>query len=208
MGESSGTTMIDATKNHNDGTYAGSVALGQPGALAGDRGTAVAFDGRTAGATVASSPSLKVNWITIELWVKKITESGAGFYVAKNVAGGGGVGSSWFQLLNNGSSGRLEFRVTGDVDPVLVSSTALAVNTWYYVVATYDGTAAKLYLNGKLDGSLAAVVAPTQTDDPLYIGRRVDGFFNNAVLQEVAIYPTALAADRIAAHWRAATANR
>ena len=208
MGESTGTTMTDASRNGNNGTYAGTVTLGQPGALAGDRGTAAAFDGRTAGATVASSRSLQVNWITIELWIKKTTETGYGIYVAKNVAGGGGVGTSWFQVLNNSFSGRLEFRVTGDYDPVLVSSTALVVNTWYYVVATYDGTVARLYINGKLDGTLSVVAAPAQTDDPLYIGRRADGFFNNAVLQEVAIYPTALSADRIAAHWRAATATR
>lgn len=207
MGESSGTTMTDESKNGNHGTYVGSVALGQPGALAGDKGTAVAFDGRTAAATVPSSRSLQVNSITIELWVKKTTESGYGVYVAKNVAGGGGAGSSWFQLLNNSFSGQLVFRVTGDIDPVLVSSTALSLNTWYYVVATYDGTAAKLYINGKLDGSLPAVAAPAQTDAPLYIGRRADGFFTNAVLQEVAIYPTALSADRIAAHWQAATAK-
>lgn len=36
---------------------------------------------------------------------------------------------------------------------------------------------------------------------------RVDGFFNNALLAEVAIYPTALAADGIAAHWLAASAK-
>lgn len=208
MGESSGTTMTDASKNGNNGTYAGTVTLGQPGALAGDKGTAVAFDGRTASATVASSRTLQVNRITIELWINRTIETGYGVYVAKNFAGGGGAGSSWFQLLNDSFSGRLAFRVTGDYDPVLVSSTVLVLNTWYYVVATYDGAVANLYINGKLDATLPAVVAPTQTDDPLYIGRRADGFFSHAVLQEVAIYPTALSADRIAAHWHAATANR
>src|SRR6202171_1704290 len=58
MGETSGTTMTDASKNANTGTYAGAFSVGQPGALAGDKGTAVAFDGLTAGATVASSKSL------------------------------------------------------------------------------------------------------------------------------------------------------
>jgi hypothetical protein len=208
MGEATGTAMADASKNGNNGTYVGTVTLGQPGALAGDKSTAAAFDGRTAGATVASSRSLQVNWITIEIWIKKTTEVGYGMYVAKNVTGGGGVGSSWFQLLNNSSNGRLEFRVTGDPDPVLVSSTVLALNTWYYVVATYDGTTAKLYINGKLDGTLSAVATPAQTDDPLYIGHRADGFFNSVVLEEVAIYPSALSADRIAAHWAAATSNQ
>jgi len=207
LGESSGTTMTDASKNANNGTYAGGVNLAQPGALAADTGTAVAFDGRTGGATVASSRSLQVNRITIELWLKKTTDSGYGVYVAKNFVGNGGVGTGWFQLLNNDRYARLEFRVTGDTDPVVISSTNLALNTWYYVVATYDGSVAKLYFNGKLDSTLKVVAAPAQNDDPLYIGRRPDGFFNNVVLQEVAIYSVALSPERIAAHWQAASAT-
>jgi hypothetical protein len=195
MGETSGTTMTDATTNANDGTYSGAVKLGQPGALAGDKSTAVDFDGHTAAASVPSSPSLKVTRITIELWIKKISESGYGIFVAKD----------YFELLNNSYTGRLEFRLTASADPAVVSTTTLALNTWYYVVATYDGSVASLYVNGQLDGSQPAVATPAPTDGPLSIGRRFDGFFNNAVLQEVAIYPTALSADRIAAHWRVAT---
>lgn len=198
MGETSGTTMTDATTNGNDGTYAGSVKLGQPGAMAGDKSTAVEFDGHTAGANVPSSPSLKVTQITIELWIKKISESGYGIYAAKD----------YFELLNNSYTGRLEFRLTASSDPALVSTTTLALNTWYYVVATYDGSVASLYVNGQLDGSHPAVATLAPIDGPLSIGRRFDGFFNNAVLQEVAIYPTALSAERVAAHWRVATANR
>jgi len=198
MGETSGTTMIDATANGNNGTYAGTITLGQPGALTGDKATGVAFDGHTAGATVPSAPALKVTQVTIELWIKKNSESGYGMYVAKN----------YFQLLNNSYTGRLEFRVTSTPDPVLVSSTILALNTWYYVVVTYDGTAASLYINGKLDGTHPAVATVPLTDGALYLGRRFDGFFTDAVLEEVAIYPTALSADRVAAHWRVATGNR
>jgi hypothetical protein len=203
MAEMTGTAMADATNNKNDGHYDGIVMLAQPGPLAGDGSTAVALDGATGAAIVPSSSTLQVNWVTIELWINKRAESDHGFYVVKNVVSGGGAGSGWFQLLNNHNTGRLQFRVTGDGDPVLVSTAALDLNTWYYVVATYDGVAAKLYINGKLDSTLAAVVAPAQNADPLYIGRRGDGFFNNALIAEVAIYPKALSAERIAAHWRA-----
>jgi hypothetical protein len=198
MGETSGTTMTDATPNGNNGSYAGTVKLGQPGALAGEKVTAVEFDGHTAGATVPSSASLKLTRITIELWIKKTTESGYGIYVAKD----------YFELLNNSYTGRLEFRLTASPDPALVSSTALALNTWYYVVATYDGNVASLYINGQLDVTHPAVATPAQIDGPVSIGRRFDGFFNNAALEEIAIYPIALSADRVAAHWRVATANR
>ena len=205
MSEMTGTTMADATKNANNGRYDGIVMLAQPGPLAGDGSTAVAFDGATGAVTVPSSTSLQVNWVTIELWINKRADTEFGVYVAKNVAGGGGVGTGWFQLLNDHHNGKLEFRVTGDVDPILVSTATLDLNTWYYVVATYDGVAAKLYINGKLDSTLSAVASPAQNADPVYIGRRADGFYTNALIAEVAIYPTALSADRIVAHWRAAS---
>ena len=207
MDDTTGTTMADATKNGNNGHYDGIVLLGQPGPFAADASTAVGFDGATGGASVPSSTSLQMNWVTIELWINKRADSDYGFYVVKNVVGGGGASTGWFELLNNHNNGRLEFRVTGDVDPVLVSTATLQLNRWYYVVATYDGVVAKLYIDGKLDGTLAAVVSPAQNSDPLYIGRRADGFFTNAQLAEVAIYPTALSAAQIAAHWQAASAT-
>jgi len=208
MGDTSGAIMADQSSHGNSGAYEGGFMLGQPGAIAGDGNTAVLFDGASGGASVPSSTSLKMNQITIELWIEKRTETGWGAYVTKNFVGSGGAGSGWFQLLNNAYSGHLAFRVTGDYDPVLVSSATLDLNTWYYVVATYDGTVAKLFVNGKVDSTLPVVASPAQNADPLYIGRRADGFFTNAVIDEVAIYPTALSADRIAAHWRIATATR
>jgi len=205
MDETAGTTMTDSTKNGNNGHYDGIVMLGQPGPLAAGGSTAVGLDGATSGMTVPSSTTLQVNWVTIELWINKRADSDFGFYIVKNVVGGGGANSGWFELLNDHNNGRLQFRVTGDIDPVLVSTATLELNRWYYVVATYDGVVAKLYIDGKLDGQLAAVVAPAQNADPITIGRRIDGFFNNALLAEVAIYPTALSAERIAAHWAAAS---
>jgi hypothetical protein len=200
LDETTGSTMADASGNANNGRYAGVYALGQPGALAG---SAVAFDGESGAASVMSSPSLQINTVTIEIWLKKRSDTEYGAYVAKNVAPGGGAGSGWFQLLNSHHNGQLEFGVTSDGAPAVVSSATLALNTWYYVVATYDGAVAKLYVNGKLDGSLKVAAVAKQTSDPLFIGRRTDGFFTDAALSNVAIYSVALSADRIAAHWQA-----
>jgi concanavalin A-like lectin/glucanase superfamily protein len=204
MDEATGNTMADASGNANQGRYVGIYTLGQAGAIGGDATTAVAFDGQSGAATVVSSTTLQVNTVTIELWVNKRAETEYGVYVAKNVEVGGGAGSGWFELLNSHHDGRLEFRVTSDGSPALVSTSTLALNTWYYVVATYDGANAKLYVNGKLDSTLKVAATPKQTADPLFIGRRMDGLFNQAVIGQVAIYPVALTADRITAHWRAA----
>ena len=205
MDETTGNTLADASGNANNGRYAGIYALGQPGAIAGDGNTAVAFDGQSGAASVVSSAKLQVNTVTIELWINKRADTEYGAYIAKNVEVGGAAGSGWFQLVNSHHNGKLEFRITSDGAPALTSSSTLALNTWYYVVATYDGAVAKLFVNGKLDGTLKVAAIPKQTADPLFIGRRTDGLFNNAVVDEVAIYPVALSADRIAAHWRAAS---
>jgi hypothetical protein len=200
MDETTGSTMADASGNANNGRYVGIYTLGQSGALAGG---AVAFDGQSGAATVMSSPSLQVNTVTIEAWIKKRSDTEYGVYVAKNVEPGGGAGSGWFELLNSHHNGRLEFRVTSDGAPAVVSNATLALNTWYHVAATYDGATAKLYINGKLDGTLKVAAVPKQTADPLFIARRMDGLFNDAVLADVAIYAVALPAERIAAHWQA-----
>src|ERR1700716_3392075 len=199
MDETTGTTMADATANANNGHYAGIYTLGQPGVIGGG---AVAFDGQSGAASVLSSTSLQVNTVTIEAWIKKRADTEYGVYVAKNVEPGGGAGSGWFQLLNSHHNGKLEFRVTSDGGPAILSNTTLALNTWYYVVATYDGAVAKLYVNGKLDGTLKVTAGPKQTSDPLFIGRRTDGLFNDAAIAEVAIYSAALSADRIGAPWQ------
>ena len=204
MDETTGSTMADASGNANQGRYVGIYTLGQPGALAGG---AVAFDGQSGAASVMNSPSLQVNTVTIEMWIKKHTDTEYGVYVAKNVEPGGGAGSSWFQVLNSHHNGELEFRVTSDGAPAVLSNSTLALNTWYYVVATYDGATAKIYLNGKLDGTLKVTAVPKQTSDPLFIGRRTDGLFNDAAMANVAIYSVALSADRIAAHWQASGAH-
>jgi len=204
MDETTGSTMADASGNANHGRYVGIYTLGQRGALAGG---AVAFDGQSGAASVVNSPSLQINTVTIEVWLKKRSDSEYGVYVAKNIQVGGGAGSSWFELLNSHHNGQLEFRVTSDGAPAVLSNSTLALNTWYYVVATYDGAVAKLYINGKLDGDLKVTAVPKQTSDPLFIGRRTDGFFNDAAMAEVAIYSVALPADRIAAHWQASGAH-
>ena len=206
LGESSGTSAADATSHGNTGTYTGGFTLGQPGALFGDADTAVKLDGISGYVSVANSATLQTNQVSIELWIKKVTETPWGAYVSKNIAYGGKTGSSWFQLLNYGTSGRLQFRVTGDDNPSSLQSAAtLTLNTWYYVVASYDGTTAKLYVNGSLDSTLAITATPTQTTDPLNIGRRADGYYNNAVLDEVAIYSSALTATQVGSHWTAST---
>jgi len=122
LGELSGTSAADATGHGNTGAYSGGFTLGQAGALFGDGDTAVKLDGVSGYVSAPNSVGLQSNQVSIELWIKKLAETPWGAYVTKNIAYGGKAGSSWFQLLNYGSTGRLQFRVTGDDGPSSLQS--------------------------------------------------------------------------------------
>jgi len=102
----------------------------------------------------------------------------------------------------------------------------VTLNTWQHVVATYDGSTAKIYVNGalKASGTPAAGWAPNTTI-PLMIGALpLAGAGANAVdgpsiaaqglagyrgfdggLDEVAIYPSALSETTVINHYNAAS---
>lgn len=146
---------------------------------------------------------------------------------------GGANRSGWLFYLNN--TGKWQFRLgrTSGYAVVLdATGITAAAGVWQHVAATYDGTTARIYVNGLLRGSsaVAAGWAPN-TQMALRIGgtplqgnlsdgpaiandgangpgggiagnRGFDGW-----MDEVAIYPTELSASTIAAHFAAATTN-
>jgi hypothetical protein len=107
------------------------------------------------------------------------------------------------------SAGRLHFLVSDQMyfNYVASSPTPLLPSRWYAFVATYDGSVARLYLDGVFQGEAAYGGVPTLGDDtmPLRIGnQRVgdEGYFDpywlNGALDDVAVYRTALSASEIA----------
>lgn len=60
-----------------------------------------------------------------------------------------------------------------DIDGVqhdFFGDTVLTAGAWYHAAFTYDGTDAKVYLNGKLDGSFSPGVSVRNTGSALFIG--------------------------------------
>ena len=65
-------------------------------------------------------------------------------------------------------------------------------STWMHVVATYDGTTMRLYVNGVLESSLVAP-APADQHLPLAIGGQSDGQrYYTGALDDVRLYARAL----------------
>ena len=94
---------------------------------------------------------------------------------------------------------------TGGLTKCRVSSmTELKTGTWYHLVATYDGKAAKLYLDGKLEGETAYTGKLRRDAAPLLLGGGKLGgtgfgnhFTTDATIDNFRFYSRALSAGEV-----------
>lgn len=99
--------------------------------------------------------------------------------------------------FTNGASATPQL-VAGTVSATAVSSLSRGGNP-SVVAASYDGTNARLYVNGALAGTTGSVTLTISTGAPLFIGIRANTtlpFFGT--INEVAMFSRALTADEIA----------
>src|SRR5262249_22082014 len=87
------------------------------------------------------------------------------------------------------------------------SRASIALDTVYHVVATYDGTSMNIFINGVLDARKSVIGTLVYGDATSGLG--VGGTFTpgyqpafSGVLDEVAIYDTALHAPEALQHYR------
>jgi hypothetical protein len=196
LGETSGTTAVDSS-GHVNGTYAGAVTLGQPGALGTDTNTSALFNGSNASVNVPDSAALRLNGaFTVEFWAKQkaFVNTWPGLMVKGPSANASGY------LIWYSSNGTLHFK-RNNVD-LATPAGAFTTTAWHYYAVTYDGSTLRWYVNGQMVSS-RSVAFPTNTGTAmLQIGRGDQ--YGNEFIDEVAVYPTALSASRVGAHFTAA----
>jgi concanavalin A-like lectin/glucanase superfamily protein/putative Ig domain-containing protein len=175
----------------------GGIALGQPGALV-DGNTAALFNGSTGYVRVPNSAALQLTGdLTIELWLN-VSRATRQTLIAKDYL-------HEFELTLE-TNGTLRFYQGDGVTVQSASATfgAIAANTWQHVVVTRT-TATKtirFYINGMAKGGGTYVTPPTTSTKVVSIGRSTDGVqYVNGRLDEVAVYPAALTAAQVAAHY-------
>ena len=197
--ETSGTTAADSSGNGNPGTYTGGYTLGESGPFGSEKGAL--FDGSTGYVTVPSAAILQLTSpFTLEMWAKVYSLSQVDTYTLDK--------DNDYALIYGYAADSYAFYSQAVGAP---SDTAtlipIADANWHYVAMTYDGATMVGYLDGASKVSVAATFACGKTTDPLTIavtsnaGVR-NGYYHGTVA-EVAVYPTALSAARVAAHYAA-----
>jgi peptidoglycan/xylan/chitin deacetylase (PgdA/CDA1 family) len=195
LDETAGTTAANSVATSGAGTYQG-VTLGTAGLLANAADKAVTFPGGSSRVQVASNTALSPTArVTVEAWIKAsaLPASGAfGSIVSK---------AESYSLQFNGP--RLEFTIIqgGARRRLQAAPGAIVVGSVYHVVGTYDGTTQRLYVNGVQVASVALTGAITANTNSVYIGswNGTSEFFQG-VVDEVAVYGTALTATQITNH--------
>jgi len=177
--------------------YTTTATLGVAGALASDTDTGLTNNG---GCCVGSAQAPQLPDFntarTVEAWVKPLDANGRWF-------AGWGTNST-DRVFDVGVSGSAVI-VAGYADDLTFPTSTLVNGAWHHVAVSYDGTTATAYVDGVAIGSKSfARPLNTITDGFLRIGATVNGGSPTyGGLDEVAIYPTALTAAQISAHYAA-----
>jgi Concanavalin A-like lectin/glucanases superfamily len=216
LGEATGTSSAaDASGNGNGGTYSGGITLGQPGFHGGD--TAALFDGSTGRIVVPNSNVLNPPNITMEAKVRWDGPNDLQQRILEK--------SSFAELAQYGLSilpdGHVQVEIRTSAAPTSINVKSIGIaaqGAETHIVASYDGATIRIFLNGVLDPSETSApgsISPKPPDPTnptasgVGIGNQIDRDRPfKGLIDEVALYPTALSTARILAHYQSQFVTR
>lgn len=191
MNASSGTLLIDwegcyngTLNNMNDADWVG-----------GKFDNSLDFDGINDEVQVSSVSALNPNHLTISAWIYPTGGSGFREIVAKR----GTYPVGYWMTMRSSDEVGCSVDVSGAEEYAISTGTSVNLNTWSHVVCTYDGTNARIYINGTLAGTSSGTSGNIVTDSSdLYIGSKGGAEEFQGRIDEVAIWSDAKNQSQIA----------
>jgi len=187
--EGTGSTALDWSGHGNHGTI-----NGDPQSVAGYDGDALEFDGSGDYVNCGNGPSLQIqDAITIAFWFKveafqttweAFLSKGDNSYRASR---GGGDGNATHLGISGTSVGNFNGNVI------------ITGGDWHHYAGTYDGTNARIYIDGVLDTEVASTGQINISSYELWIGTNSQntGRLLHGLMDEVRIYNKALTVEEI-----------
>jgi hypothetical protein len=188
------------------GHYLGAHALASSGPLDEQGGPGAQLDGSTSAVTLPGVfDQAGAGAYTFELWARPSTIDGVyRFLISREetVAGERQGTGIWLSDAGLGFE-----RWSGGVSATITHAAGLPVGVWSQVVASYDGSTMRLFVNGVQVGSRASSAPLRSVSAPTTIGADAggDSGFSAGDLADVAIYPQAIARAHVAARYADAT---
>jgi PKD repeat protein len=202
LGDSSGRTTADSIGGSTL-TVGSGVSRGAKGALTGDTDTAATFNG-TASATLATQTTATApNVFTQEAWFQTTSKNGGRLLGFADAASGSS--RAYDRQVHLDAKGRVSFSVTHLLffKRTVTSTASFNDGKWHHVAASMSKAGMALYVDGRLVGSRTDTTAGLPMKAYFRVGsdKAVAGSSTfNGRIDEVALYPTALTAEQVAAH--------
>jgi hypothetical protein len=195
LGEAGGPAAQDERGSY-PGIYLGAPVFGLPGALNGDLNGAVGFDGTGSHVSVPYASGLNPAVFTVEAWVYLTGTSGW-----RGIASSQSYPLGW--TLYASADNRWSFVVNNGSTMTQLDGPVVALSRWTHLVATFDGSTARLYADGLLATSATAIQYAPNLTLPLTIGQGQPdaGLFFQGLIDEVAIYSGVLSEAQVNNHF-------
>jgi hypothetical protein len=139
--------------------------------------------------------------ISIGAWIKADSMPSG---TVSHIVGNGPGGTETFRLQLN--SDKVEFLLNDGqhYSTIITSTQHLAPGTWYHLMLTYDGTTAKLYINGSLDASVVISFHLNPVWNTMYVGansEQVGTYSFHGLIDELRFYNSVIPQTEIQAYY-------
>ncbi len=207
MDEAAGTSAADASGAGINGTYEG-VSLGRPGVLADSTAAEFGPSSKLTSRNVLNNPQT----FSMEGWIKTQTTGGGRILGFGNEATNNSGNYDRHLYMRN--DGRVNLGIYDGNTNVVTSQSALNDGGWHHVVGTYSPGRMELFVDGVSQGTANVAAAQNYSGywrvgaDSLggWPGQPSNAGFQGLV-DEVAVYSTALSAGDVSWHYGLASGN-
>ena len=202
---------LDSGSGQNPGTPQGATTF-----ATGLVGQAFDFSGFS-DVLVPDAPNLEfTNLMTAEAWIYPTNISIGTTYSILTKFDVVDTGGAAYSLGIDGTAGQGSMQISSDgINSVgVLTTTAIPSNQWTHIASTYDGNNINIYLNGTLQGTMAAPGGIFPGNDDFGIGATVGGEFGGArfpfsgLIDEAAVYSNTLSIAQIEDIYAAGSAGK
>ena len=181
--------VTDLSGTGNDG-----VIVGNPETVEGVVGEALELNGSTDYVEIPDSPSIsEMDELSLSAWVRP---SSLGPWIAIMEKA---VHQNWSYgfFIEADSTLSLEVCLEGNNLVCCIGNFVVEIGEWYHIVCIYDSKSAKLYVDGNLEGEMAAAGPLNITEFPFTIGSRNGQNLFPGAIDEVTLWNEAVTLKEI-----------
>jgi len=199
--DGSGDTVSDKSGNGIGGTWNGTGSHWTTGKF----GKAGNFNGSDDWISTNTSPNLQIQQHTLSAWINsKIFDVAGDYNGIVEIDSGTDIKA---RLMTYGNTATIRYNPSySDNIDAFADINSLSPNTWYYVTGTWDGTTARIYLNGvevdsdPFSGPITYATAHVQIGKNKNMDRYWDGLIDEVRIYNYARTPKQIVEDMNAGH--------